>query len=442
MTSSPSPTTSTIRAHLQWLCIGLLLPLAGGLGMYALVSVDQEAISPIATTNLLPALPNTASLNKAGPPVAPPAGETTHYTVRSNDTLERIFRQLRLNLNDLAAIRGLPDARENLDAIRPGAELTFVHIDGAVQRLTRRLTDTQLLTITRDAEIFTARLVETPLDIRIHRVHGHIDTSLFTAARAAGVSSDTIMRLANDIFGWDIDFALEIQPGDAFAVAYEQRYRDGKYLGDGKILAAEFINQGRVYRAVRFESADGQIADYFAPDGSSMRKQFLRAPVDFTRISSGFASRRLHPILNTLRAHQGVDYAAPTGTPVKAAGDGRVEFVGENGGYGKSIVLTHGGAISTLYGHLSRFAAKLHAGARVTQGQVIGYVGRTGLATGSHLHYEYRVNGVHKNPRTTKLADAQPVPMSYRQEFEKQRSTQLLQIDQAKAAQVAASPGG
>jgi murein DD-endopeptidase MepM/ murein hydrolase activator NlpD len=207
------------------------------------------------------------------------------------------------------------------------------------------------------------------------------------------------MRLANDIFGWKIDFALEIQPGDRFDIVYEQKYREGEYIGDGRILAAGFVNAGTTYRAVYFESSDGKIGGYFAPDGKSMRRQFLRAPLDFTRISSNFNPRRLHPILNTIRAHKGVDYAAPAGTIIKAAGDGRVSFIGTKGGYGRVVILEHGGGISTLYGHMSNFAKGLKNGHRVTQGQTIGYVGSTGAATGPHLHYEYRLNGVHQNSR-------------------------------------------
>ena len=205
------------------------------------------------------------------------------------------------------------------------------------------------------------------------------------------------MRLANDIFGWKIDFALEIQPGDSFDIVYEQKYRDGQYIGDGRILAADFMNEGKQHRAVYFESADGKISDYFGPDGRSMRRQFLRAPLDFTRISSNFNPSRRHPILNTIRAHKGVDYAAPTGTVIKAAGEGRVAFVGTKGGYGRVVILEHGAGISTLYGHMSRFGKGLRNGQRVTQGDTIGYVGSSGAATGPHLHYEYRLNGVHKN---------------------------------------------
>jgi murein DD-endopeptidase MepM/ murein hydrolase activator NlpD len=283
-------------------------------------------------------------------------------------------------------------------------------------------------------------VIATPVELRTIRTHGTIDSSLFNAARAAGVSAELIMRLANDIFGWKIDFALEIQPGDSFDIVYQQKYRDGEYIGDGDILAADFMNDGKLYRALQFSSSDKEVSGYFDEDGRSMKRQFLRAPLDFTRISSNFNPSRRHPILNTIRAHKGVDYAAPTGTIIKAAGDGRVAFAGRKGGYGNAIILEHGAGISTLYGHMSRFAKGMRAGMRVSQGQTIGFVGSTGAATGPHLHYEYRINGVHKNPRTVPLPDAKPIPEQYMAEFRGHSGPLLADLDRARDAAVAAVP--
>ena len=359
-------------------------------------------------------------IEQLSPPFRSRIGQTVEFVVRRNDTLDRIFRQLKLNLTDLASIRELPGVQEQLDRLRPGDTIRLVHDEGLVQSLSRRISETEVLSVTRveePAAAFAAEVVATPVEIRESRAQGTIDSSLFVAARAAGVSPEIILRLANDIFGWDIDFALDIQPGDRFNLIYEQKFRDGEYIGDGRILAADFVNDGTTHRAVYYESADGKIADYFTPDGRSMRRQFLRAPLDFTRISSNFDPRRRHPILNMIRAHKGVDYAAPTGTIIKAAGDGRVSFVGTKGGYGRVVILEHGGGISTLYGHMSRFARGLRDGNRVKQGMTIGYVGSSGAATGPHLHYEYRVNGMHKNPRTVSLPDAAPIPEGYLAEF-------------------------
>ncbi len=435
-----SPASAAAVEHFRWLATGLAVPVLGGIIASGLLRQEPPA----------PALPELDLLRisvQALPEIplteAPqPIGETVEFVVRRNDTMERIFRRLKLSLQDLAAIRALPDVRAALDFLRPGDLIRLVHVDGVLQSLERRVSETEILSVVREEQTFASRVIATPLETRTVRRHGHIDSSLFTAARSVGVSSEVIMRLANDIFGWDIDFALEIRPGDQFAVVYEQKFRDGQYLGDGNILAAEFVNAGQTYRAVRYDSADGKVGDYFTPDGRSMRKQFLRAPVDFTRISSNFNPRRRHPILNVIRAHKGVDYAAPTGTPIRAAGEGRVSFVGTKGGYGRAVILEHGGGITTLYGHMSSFARGLRIGSRIKQGQTIGFVGRSGLATAPHLHYEYRINGVHKNPRTVPLPNAEPLPQEYLADFQSRIGNLLAELDHSRDALVAATPGG
>ena len=222
------------------------------------------------------------------------------------------------------------------------------------------------------------------------------------------ISDGVALKLAN-VFAWDIDFVLDIREGDRFTAIYEQIYQDGKYLRDGEVLAAEFVNDGKVYRAVRFVN-DAGVAGYYAPDGKPMRKAFLRAPVEFTRVSSVFNPHRLHPILNLIRGHMGTDYAAPIGTPVHAAGEGRVSFAGARGGYGNAVVLAHTQQhLDALRPYVAVRAQYLHVGSHVQQGDVIGYVGMTGLATGPHLHYEYLMNGVHMDPQTVKLPGAEPL---------------------------------
>lgn len=428
-------------SHLRWLTVGIVIPLLGGLLAYAFTRQPESqtrAVQP--PTIALPELPDLKSLSQlqSASPIPKPLGDTVEFVVRRNDTLDRIFRQLKLDVTDLALIRDLPGVQKSLDQLRPGDTITLVHDDGILQALSRRISETKLLSVTRSDEGFKAKLVDTPVDVRVARAHGTIESSLFVAARAAGISPDIILRLANDIFGWDIDFALDIQPGDRFSVVYEQKYRDGEYIGDGKILAAEFINSGEMHRAVLFDSADGKVSDYFAPDGHSMRRAFLRAPLDFTRISSNFDPHRFHPILNIIRAHKGVDYAAPIGTVIKAAGDGRVDFVGTKGGYGNVVILEHGGGISTLYGHMSRFASGVRQGQRIKQGATIGYVGMSGAATGPHLHYEYRVNGVHQNPRTVPLPVAAPIAPEYAAEFRSRSGQVLSELDKEHDQAVAA----
>ena len=235
------------------------------------------------------------------------------------------------------------------------------------------------------------------------------------------------MQMA-EIFGWDVDFARDIQAGDRFALVFEEQFKDGEKIGEGPIVAAEFTNRGRRVRAVRYVDPTGH-ADYFSPDGRSMRKAFLRTPVNFTRISSRFSFSRRHPILHKMRAHRGVDYAAPTGTAVKASGDGRVVFAGRDGGYGRTIVLRHGSVYTTLYAHLSRFSKGIRPGKRVEQGQIIGYVGSTGLATGPHLHYEFRVRGAHRDPLSVKLPQAAPLAEGYMDDFRSKAKPLLAKLD-------------
>ena len=347
--------------------------------------------------------------------------------VHPNDTLDAIFRRLKLSLSDLASLRDLPGLKARLDSLRPGESLHLLHRDGSLFGLERRLNEEQTLKVSRDSSGLKADVLHNPLDARPRLIHSVINTSLFEAVEAAGGHDQTAVALA-DIFGWDIDFVLDIQPGDAFAVSYQELYQDGAYVKDGPILAASFTNQGHTYRAVRYLDPDGN-AHYYTPDGRAMHKAFLRAPVEFTRISSKFNSTRLHPILNLIRAHKGVDYAAPIGTPVRAAGDGRIRYAGPKGGYGNVVEIEHSRSIVTVYGHLSRFAKGTHVGAHVTQGNVIAYVGMTGLATGPHLHYEYRVDGVFKNPQTVSLPGAEPIDARWRADFQARTAPLLAALD-------------
>jgi murein DD-endopeptidase MepM/ murein hydrolase activator NlpD len=342
--------------------------------------------------------------------------QTIEVIVSHNDTLDRIFRRLKLDMADLASLRNLPGVRTALDRLRPGEALQLIHRDGSLFGFERQLSASETLKIVRDDDGFRSDVLENPLETRERTIHGVIDSSLFEAVAKAGAHDQTALALA-EIFGWDIDFVLDIQPGDSFTVTYNELSQDGRYIKDGPIVAALFVNQGHEYRAVRYMDPSGA-ARYYTPEGLSMQRAFLRTPVEFTRISSRFNPNRRHPILNTLRAHKGVDYAAPTGTPVRAAGDGRVAFAGRKGGYGNVLEIAHTRGVVTVYGHLSRFAKSMHIGQKVTQGSVIAYVGSSGLATGPHLHYEYRVNGVHKNPQTVSLPSAAPIDPAWRADFE------------------------
>ncbi len=353
--------------------------------------------------------------------------DTIEVIVRRNDTLDAIFRKLELSLADLANLRAIAGARALIDRLVPGESLRLTHRDGALVTLERNLSLTEQLRVTREADGFRADVSARPIEARVIVAHGVVDSSLFDAAQGAGMQEQTVLQLAQ-IFGWDIDFAQGLHPGDEFTVSYQRLYQRGEYLQDGPILAARFTNQGRVVRALRYRAPDGS-ARYYSPDGRSMQKAFLRAPLEFRRVSSRFSHARYHPILDLVRAHQGVDYAAPTGTPVRAAGDGRIRFRGVRGGYGNLIEIDHGGGIVTVYGHLSRFAPAARVGARVQQGQTVAYVGMTGLATGPHLHYEYRLNGRYLDPQHVKLPDATPLEPALADDFRRQTAPFLAALE-------------
>jgi murein DD-endopeptidase MepM/ murein hydrolase activator NlpD len=353
--------------------------------------------------------------------------EFVTLTVGRNDTLDQLFRGLQLKLSDLAELRSLPDVRKSLDMIRPGDVIQLTHLDGEIKSLTRRIDETATLSVTRPDGVFSANIVENPLETGEQMLHGSIASSLYDAVSLAGGTNRLAVELAH-VFQYDIDFVNQAQPGDSFIVAYEQQFQDGEFVRDGDILAAEFVNSGKTYRAVRYVGPNGK-ADYYTPDGRPVRKAFLRYPVDYARISSGFSSARRHPVLNRVRAHKGIDFAAPTGTPIKAAGAGRIASRGRNGGYGNAVVIAHKNGITTLYGHMSRFAKGQQVGDSVSQGEVIGYVGMTGLASGPHVHYEYRVNGVHKNPARVTVPKADPIPASQMADFKAQTEPLLARLD-------------
>ena len=349
-------------------------------------------------------------------------------TVQPGDSLAKLFDERGLPAADWLAVSRLPKHGKTLTRLRPGDQLHLRRDrQGNLKSLKYPLGRERTLVVTRTDDGFTASVTSHPLERRIRHAQATIDSSLFLAGQRAGLSERMIMELAQ-IFAWDIDFVLDIRQGDSFTVLYQELYRDGEHIGDGPIIAAQFNNQGRTIKAIRYRAA-GSKAEYYTPDGRNMRKAFLRTPVDFTRISSRFNPGRRHPVLNKIRAHRGVDYAAPTGTSVKAAGDGKVVFRGRKGGYGNVIIIEHAGRYSTLYAHLSGFSRNVRVGSRVHQGQTIGFVGMSGLATGPHLHYEFRVNGAHKDPLKVKLPTAEPLPKQHRQDFDRHAAPLLAQLD-------------
>lgn len=295
------------------------------------------------------------------------------------------------------------------------------------------------LVVTRQGLGFVAREQIQSLSTRIEVKSGEIRNSLFGATDAAGIPDAIAIQLA-DIFGGDIDFHRDLRKGDRFTLVYEMLYDQDRSTRSGRILAAEFVNDGHSYRAIHYTpQAKSGKGGYYTPDGKSLRKAFLRSPLEFSRVTSGFTSARFHPILQQWRAHKGVDYGAPTGTRVRATSDGTVEFAGRQGGYGNLIVLRHQGRYSTAYGHLSGFAPGIRQGARITQGDVIGFVGATGWATGPHLHYEFRVSGEQVNPLAVTLPTAIPLESAELGRFHDSTKPLLAQLDQLKQSQIAAN---
>ncbi|KZN12278.1 peptidoglycan DD-metalloendopeptidase family protein [Marinomonas sp. TW1] len=331
--------------------------------------------------------------------------------VKSGDSLSKVLSSRGISPQDIYKVSQADKKQKSLVRMLPGQTLNFTTNEksGELTKLTLIQNRLDSVIFEREENKFT-RTTEsrTPEIVQTYK-EAEINNSLFVDGLKAGISEPLIIEIAN-IFGWDIDFALDIRKGDSLSVLYEEKFLDGEKIGNGNIIAAQFINNGRTFQAIRFQTKKG--AHYYTPDGLAMRKAFIRTPVDFSRISSKFNPNRLHPIFKTSRPHRGVDYAASSGTPVKAAGDGKISFAGKQNGYGNVVIIDHGRGYQTLYAHLRGFARGTKRGARVKQGKIIAYVGQTGWATGPHLHYEFRINGVHKNPVTVKLPNDDPMPKS------------------------------
>ena len=337
-----------------------------------------------------------------------PSAKYESDTIRSGDSLSVVFDRNNLSAADVVAIASTVP-REVLK-LRPGQTISWTRsADNRVQVMNIQISPLASHRITRSSDGgFAYRLDEKSAQRYPQYASATVNNSLFYDGNKAGVPEQVLINLAG-IFGWDIDFALDIRKGDSFALVYEEIWANGEKIGNGEILAARFVNQGKSYTAIRYVDRLGN-PNYYTPEGLSMRKEFLRNPIDFARISSRFNLRRKHPVLNKIRAHRGTDYAAPIGTPIKAAGDGKVIFAGRKGGYGNVIILQHGARYQTLYAHMNAFHRSIRRGKKVRQGQVIGYVGTTGMSTGPHLHYEFRVDGVHRDSLKVKLPKAKPIP--------------------------------
>ncbi|MGK0250471.1 MAG: murein DD-endopeptidase MepM/ murein hydrolase activator NlpD [Oleispira sp.] len=349
-------------------------------------------------------------------------------TIKSGDTLGSIFSDNGLSATTTHYVAALNDHTKALRYIKPGQKIHLLldeHQSLLEMKYVYGITKTLEIHRNEDQSL-SSQIVNYKLDALPVFRQGVIKSSLFEAAAAGDIPDSIIMDLA-DIFGWDIDFSLDIRRGDRFGVVYNELYKDGVKIKSGEILAAEFINNGKLYKAVYYTNPKGE-GDYYSEDGKSMRKAFLRSPVKFARISSKFSLKRWHPVLSKWRSHKGVDYAAARGTPIRASGDGKIVLAGRKGGYGKAIFIQHGGRYRTVYGHLNSYAKGIRVGKKVKQGQIIGYVGSTGLATGPHLHYEFRVNGTHRNPLTVRLPEAKPVHPSNLPHFKENTQAYLSML--------------
>ena len=355
--------------------------------------------------------------------------------VKKGDNLSNIFKRIGLTPQETHKVASLDDNTQVLKRLKPGQIINYqVNESNQLSALKYAIDIQNTLFVEVTDEQLSSRIENKAIEFRVAYTQGTIEDSLFSAGKAAGMPDTQIMQLAN-IFGWDIDFILDIRKGDSFSLLYQEKYLDGEKIGNGEILAAEFINQGKSFQAVRYTDKNDRTS-YFTPEGLSMRKAFLRNPVDFMYISSSFKPKRFHPILKRWKAHRGIDYRAKTGTPIRAAGDGKVTESGYNKYNGKYVFIQHGQGIVTKYLHMTRRAVS--RGKRVKQGQVIGYVGMTGLAEAPHLHYEFLVNGVHRNPRTVKLPQAKPIAQSERPLF---AAATLKLLEQLEARKSVLSPG-
>ena len=356
--------------------------------------------------------------DKTPPAEQIPSFKSISSTIESGDTLFSIFMENGLRTEDLFAMKSAAASIHPLKTLRPGKYYSIVLDEqNCINSFTYGIDDATILKIERVENEFQASKYNIPYETRILTISGTIEDNLISAVGAEKENYLLALQVA-DILAWDIDFNTDLRTGDTFRIITEGLYFNGDFKKYGKILGVEFINNNQAYRAFLFEHSDK--TDYYDAAGNSLRKAFLKAPLSFRRISSHFSKRRFHPVLKIYRPHHGVDYAAATGTPVSTVGDGRVSFAGRKGAYGNLIIITHSNGYQTYYGHLSRFAKGIRRGEKVKQGDLVGYVGATGLATGPHLHYEMRQGKSPINPFRVKNVSGKPVPKTQKAEFKKQ----------------------
>lgn len=439
--SKPSILTQKIptqerKLDLRWIIAISCLPLFGIATAFGLA--PQTAVGNISVQTVIEdiELPRLQSSESSA------TNEDTFWmteTIRRDDTLASLLKRLNIRNNDaIEFLRTNRDASNLASQLKPGQTVrAHTSENGDLIQLQYQVSTNNILDVTASDFGYIAKTQEISLNKHTVLKSATIKNSLFGATDAADIPDTIAMQLV-DIFSTDIDFQTDLRKGDRLIVAYEAEYSEGLQVRAGQVLSAEFTNNEKTYRAVMYRDPNGRVT-YYTPEGKSMHKSFLRSPLEFSRISSGFSVGRLHPILQTMRAHKGVDYAAPIGTRVKASADGLVEFIGYKGGYGNVLVLQHANKISTVYGHLSHFVPGLHQGSKVSQGEIIAFVGMTGLATGPHLHYEFLLNGEHRDPVTVALPSAEPISEQYKAAFLAQKTSYMALLDLLRTSNVASN---
>jgi murein DD-endopeptidase MepM/ murein hydrolase activator NlpD len=413
------------------LFLGLTTAIAAS-ASYALITPLNTEASITANTIAPPSIYDATAefLSDTSPEIQYPL--IVDYQVKDGESLSTIFSKFELSKTTLHTITTAEAGQGFVDLKVNDILQIKINAPGELGHLIYKKNPVDTLIATRSDDGFDVQIVSAPIEREIATVQGTIQDSLFLDAKRAGLPDKLIMKLA-DIFAWDIDFAQNLKDGDQFTVVYEKFLVDGKQVYTGEIMATEFTNKGKTFAAIRYKDKEGN-ATYYTPQGKGMKKTFLSSPVDFARISSVFNMHRRHPILNTIRAHKGVDYAAAIGTPVKTVGNGKIIFRGTQHGYGNVVIVQHGEKYTTLYGHLSAFGEDQTIGSEVSQGDVIGYVGQTGLATGPHLHYEFRIDGVHQDPLAVNLPEAYTTSKEFLAEFKAQTQPFIDKLNQVTAS--------
>ncbi|PTN11036.1 peptidoglycan DD-metalloendopeptidase family protein [Nitrosomonas aestuarii] len=414
------------KKTLRWLIVLSTIPLFGFVTAFGIApntpSLQDVPIEEVVRDLYLPeVLPDPES--------ASDQSFWRQESIRRGDTISAILDRLDVNQQDkLDFLRTARDSRA-MRQLKPGKTVhAQTTADGSLLTLRYFFGNGELFLMEKTDQAFKMSEQQIELESQVQMKSGVVNSSLFAATDSAGIPNNVAAQMI-EILASEIDFHRDLRKGDRFTVVYETLLdTNGEHAKTGKVLAVEFVNNSKAYQAIYFQSSNGDFG-YYTPEGESLRKAFLRAPLDFSRISSGFTNARFHPVLKKWRAHKGIDYAAPTGTPVKATANGTVSFAGTQRGYGKLIILKHSDQYETAYGHLSGFTKGLTNGKRIKQGDIIGYVGMTGMATGPHLHYELRVNGVQRDPSKVILPTAPPIAKKDMPIFQNETESLVSRLD-------------